>query len=91
MALHTLNTATDAASCFAALRTEDTLLIMDSAVYLLAQNTASWDWSSLPCPVYVLLEDLSAAGLVLPEAVKAIDYSAWVALSTEHKQHVAWY
>lgn len=87
MALHTLNTATDATSCLAALRAKDALLIMDKAVYLLASR----DWSCLPCPVYVLLEDLSAAGLALPPAVKAIDYSAWVALSTEHKQHVAWY
>ena len=91
MALHTLNTVADAASCFASLTAEDALIIMDRAVYLLAQNEASLNWSALPCPIYVLAEDLFASGLSPPAAVSAIDYGAWVTLSAKHKQHVAWY
>lgn len=88
MAMHTLNALPDSDACIASLTALDVLIIMDAAVYLLSEAR---DWSALPCQVYVLAEDIDAAGLTAPTSIEIIDYAAWVALSTEHQQHVAWY
>jgi tRNA 2-thiouridine synthesizing protein B len=74
--------------CLAVYTSGDTLLLIQSGVYLLQQAEL------LPAdvPVYVLSEDLRARGLAISDncAFVATDYSGFVALVCEHSNCVSW-
>lgn len=89
MALHTLQDPALLERCLAALTPDDTLLLIDSAVYLAASDQTL---ARAPCPVYVLQSDIATAGIDAESlSVTLASEDDWVTLSEKHRQHVAWY
>ena len=71
----------------------DALLLMQDGVAAALENSvAQRHISVLTCPVYVLVEDLQARGLIgqISHKVMPIDYTGFVDLTEKHAQHVAW-
>lgn len=93
---HSPGSETRFASCLRALGAQQSLLLLEDAVYgLLPHSRTLAALQILPGSVrlYAIAADVLARGLALddlPERVKIIDYSAMVRLSLEHKKVVSW-
>jgi tRNA 2-thiouridine synthesizing protein B len=68
------------------------LLMQDGVIAGLEDSLALPHITQLPCPVYVLTEDLQARGLVgqISDKLTPIDYTGFVELTEQHMQHIAW-
>ncbi len=95
MILHTLNAlpaSTAFRDCMATIGADDALLLLGDGVYALLPEA----WKALVqknATVYVLADDLAAAGLTesLPESVNAVDYAGFVALTETYPRQMAWH
>lgn len=93
---HSPGSETRFASCLRGLGPQQSLLLMEDAVYgLLPRSRTLASLQILPGSVrlYAMEADVLARGLALddlPERVKIIDYSAMVRLCLEHKKVVNW-
>lgn len=68
------------------------LLMQDGVIAALENSVAQSHISSLTCPVYVLLDDLDARGLIgqISHKLTPIGYTGFVDLTEKHRQHIAW-
>lgn len=68
------------------------LLMQDGVTSILRGSRALAVLDTVACPVYVLIEDLHARGLVgqISDKVTPIDYTGFVELTEKHCQQIAW-
>lgn len=78
-------------SCLRILGSQDALLLCGDATYVLQPGTQPFQaLETLDRKRFVLLEDVQARGLALPEWAVAIDYPAFVELSIQHDKVNTW-
>ncbi|MFK8328531.1 sulfurtransferase complex subunit TusB [Pseudomonas sp. BJa5] len=80
-------------SCLRLLGSQDGLLLCGDAVYALqpgSEPLASLQARQLQGRLFALEEDLQARAIVVDDAVQAIDYPAFVALSLDYDKVNSW-
>ncbi|MHC8319799.1 sulfurtransferase complex subunit TusB [Pseudomonas sp. GB2N2] len=78
-------------SCLRVIGANDALLLTGDAVYALRKGTAPFNALNARNPtLFVLAEDAQARALQIPDAVKAIDYPAFVELSIHYDKVNSW-
>lgn len=78
-------------SCLRLLGSADALLLSGDAVYALQPESAPFSaLQDKKISLFVLLEDVQARAIEIPDWVEAIDYSAFVELSIHHDKVNSW-
>ncbi|MHC8287540.1 sulfurtransferase complex subunit TusB [Pseudomonas sp. XS1P51] len=78
-------------SCLRLIGADDALLLSGDAAYALQPGTAPFNaLNGRGLKLYVLAEDVQARAIDVPGWAKAIDYPAFVELSTHHDKVNSW-
>ncbi|QAY87011.1 sulfurtransferase complex subunit TusB [Pseudomonas arsenicoxydans] len=78
-------------SCLRVIGANDALLLTGDAVYALQPGTAPFNaLNARQLKLFALAEDAQARALEIPDAVKAIDYPAFVELSIHYDKVNSW-
>ena len=78
-------------SCLRLLGSTDTLLLSGDAVYALQPGSAPFlALQDKKISLFVLLEDVQARAIEIPDWAKVIDYPAFVELSIDHDKVNSW-
>jgi len=78
-------------SCLRLLGSADALLLCGDAVYALQPGSAPFSaLQDKKISLFVLLEDVQARAIEIPDWAKVIDYPAFVELSIDHDKVNSW-
>jgi tRNA 2-thiouridine synthesizing protein B len=78
-------------SCLRLLGSADALLLCGDAVYALQSGSAPFSaLQDKKISLFVLLEDVQARAIEIPDWAEAIDYPAFVKLSIDHDKVNSW-